>query len=155
MDSCPFMITVVGYKNSGKTTAIEGLVKALSIQGYRVGTFKHCHHGFELDQPGKDSWRHRKAGSAGTVLMGPEGFALMGDIPPGGDPRPLAGWLFGEADLVLAEGFHWLPLPRIEIAGSDGKVRPAHPDGKVVGRLPYRFNKADIETLCDLILVDF
>jgi molybdopterin-guanine dinucleotide biosynthesis protein B len=143
------LIAVTGFKDSGKTTAVEGIVRELSTRGYRVGTFKHCHHGYDLDRPGKDSWRHRQAGAAGTVLMGPNGFALMGGPSPQEDPRPLAAWLFPDADLVLAEGFHWLDLPRIEITERDGSTRPAPAAGEVLARLPFHFGFREIAALCD------
>ena len=145
----PF-IAVTGFQNSGKTTAVEGIVQELSRRGYRLGTFKHCHHGYELDRPGKDSWRHHRAGAARTVLMGPGGFAMLGGAPEE-DPERLAAWLFPDVDLILAEGFHWLPLPRIEIAGCDGGFRPAHADGELVARLPFRFEAREISDLCDLL----
>ena len=70
---------VVGWKNNGKTTLVERLVAHLTAPGYRVSTVKHAHHEVDLDQPGKDSWRHREAGAA-------RGGA--GHRPPlGGDPR--------------------------------------------------------------------
>ena len=55
---------VVGWKNNGKTTLVERLVEHLAARGYRVSTVKHAHHEVDLDQPGKDSWRHREAGAA-------------------------------------------------------------------------------------------
>ena len=143
------LIAVTGFKDCGKTTAIEGIVRELTRRGYGVGTFKHCHHSYDLDHPGKDSWRHRRAGSAGTVLIGPKGFALLGDLASGEDPRNLAAWLFPDADLILAEGFHWVPLLRIEVLERDGHTRPAHPDGEVVARLPFRFGFREIANLCD------
>ncbi len=144
------LIAVTGFRDSGKTTAIEGLIQDLSRRGYRVGTFKHCHHGYDLDHPGKDSWRHREAGAAGTVLVSRSGFALLGGPPPDQNPEALAAWLFPDADLILAEGFHWLSLPRVEIAEVDGSSRPAHSDGEVLTRLPFHFGPREIAKLCDL-----
>ncbi len=60
-------------------------------------------------------------------------------------------WLFPDMDLVLAEGYHWLPLPRIEIQRSDGDTRPGHPDGKILGLLPCGFGAVEISALCDLL----
>lgn len=145
------LIAVTGFRDSGKTTAIEGIVGELSRRGYRCGTFKHCHHGYDLDHPGKDSWRHREAGAEATVLLSRDGFAMLGGPPPDADPRVLAAWLFPGVDLVLAEGFHWLPLPRVEVAELDGCSRPAHPDGDVLARLPFHFGRWEIAELCDLI----
>jgi len=143
------LIAVTGSRNSGKTTAIEGVVQALSRRGYRIGTFKHCHCGFDLDRKGKDSWRHRQSGAVRTVLTSPEGFALVGDPLPEEDLHPLVGWLFPDMDLVLAEAYHWLPLPRIEVLDPDGTAREAHPDGEALARLSSQFGQEEIEALCD------
>ena len=147
----PSLIAVTGFQNSGKTTAVEGIVKELCGRGYRVGTVKHCHHGYDLDWPGKDSWRHRRAGATRTVLTSRDGFALFGGPLPEEDLHRTVGWLFPDVDLVLAEGYHWLPLPRIEIEGGDGATRPAPPDVETVARLPSRFGGQEITELCDLL----
>ena len=145
------VIVVTGFRDSGKTTAVEGIVRELTRRGYRVGTLKHCHYGFGLDQPGKDSWRHRQAGSAGTVLLGPKEFALLGGAPPDRDPRKLAAWLLPDVDLVVVEGIHSLQLPRVEIVEHDGTSRPAHPEGEVLFRLPQLFRLKEILVLCDML----
>lgn len=145
------LVAVTGFRNSGKTTATESIVKELCRRSYRVGTFKHCHHGYDLDQPGKDSWRHRQAGATRTVLTGPDGFALLGEPMPEESLHCMAEWLFPDMDLILAEGYHWLPLPRIEIQRSDGDTRSGHPDGQTLGQLPCRFGASEISELCDLL----
>jgi molybdopterin-guanine dinucleotide biosynthesis protein MobB len=145
------LIAVTGYQDSGKTTATEAIVRELCRRSYRVGTFKHCHHGYDLDRPGKDSWRHRRAGATRTVLTAPGGFALLSDPLPEEDLHQMAGWLFPDVDLVLAEGYHWLPLARVEIQARDGSTRPGHPGGRTLGLLPYGFDAADISELCDLL----
>ena len=76
----------------------------------------------------------------------------MGEPLPEEDPRDLMDWLFYDMDLVLAEGYHWLPLDHIEIVGKDGITRPAHPEGITVGQLPHRFGAADVSDLCDRIV---
>ena len=150
-ENIPPLIAVTGFQNSGKTTAIESIVRELCRRGYRVGTFKHCHHGYDLDRPGKDSWRHRRAGAIRTVLTSPDGFALLGEPLPEENLDRMVGWLFPDMDLVLAEGYHWLPLPRIEIERCDGVRRPGHPDGKTLGILPCCFAAPEILELCDLL----
>ncbi len=145
------LIAITGFRDSGKTTAVEGIVRELTRRGYRLGTFKYCKYGYGLDAPGKDSWRHRSAGATGTVLIGPKGFALLGGQLHDEDPRTLAGWLFPDAHMIIVEGCHWLPLTRVEIAEPDGSSRPAHPDGKVLVRLPVHFRPKHIVTLCDEI----
>ena len=71
------MISVVGKSDTGKTTLLEKLVAELKRRGYRVATVKHDTHGFDIDQPGKDSWRHAQAGSDVVVISGPDRLALI------------------------------------------------------------------------------
>jgi hypothetical protein len=83
-------------------------------------------------------------------MMGPAGFAVIKDAPLD-DPVRLAEWAFPEADLVIAEGFHWLPLPRVEVGDRDGTSRDAHPEGEVLTRLRHRFGEREVRDLCDLL----
>ena len=145
------MVIVTGYKDTGKTTAIEGMVKELTARGYVIGTMKHCHHGYDLDRPGNDSWRHQKAGAAGTALLGPNGFAMIGKTPAVEDAQSMAAWLFPNVDLVIAEGFHWLKLPRIEIVECGGQTRTVPVGGELLARLPHRFGFTDIQNVCNLL----
>lgn len=146
----PVVVAVTGYRGCGKTTAIEGLVAVLRNRGYRVGTLKHCHHGFNPDTPGKDSWRHRRAGSEKTLLVNPDGFALYGDPVPGGAAEHASRFL-ADLHLVFAEGFHWEELPRVEILGLDGESRPAHPGGECLARLPHRFTQGQVREVADCV----
>lgn len=146
----PRAVAVTGHRNSGKTTAIEGLLRELGRRGWKVGTIKHCHKNCDVDRPGKDSWRHREAGAARTALMTPDGLAVF--APAGeDDPRALVPLLFPDMDLVLVEGFHWLPLDRIEVRDSAGRVRPAHPEGRLLADLPHHFDGGTIVELADLL----
>jgi molybdopterin-guanine dinucleotide biosynthesis protein MobB len=102
----PIVVRVSGPRsNVGKTTLIERLIPAIADRGLRVGTIKHTHHGFDLDHPGKDSDRHRVAGAAATVLVGPSSTAtLLHDHPRIGLDEAVAQ-LATHVDVVLAEGF--------------------------------------------------
>ena len=151
-DRAVTVVAVSGYRDSGKTTAIEGIVRELRRRGYRVGTIKHCHHGYDLDHRGKDSWRHLQAGAESTVLVAPNGYALLSTKPPEEDPRRLAEDLLPGVDIALAEGFHWLPLPRIAIEERGGDIRPADAGGEIVARLGYHFGPKDIDEACDAIV---
>jgi molybdopterin-guanine dinucleotide biosynthesis protein MobB len=124
VSATPPLVSIVGKKKSGKTTLVEALVAELVRRGLRVGTIKHGHH-FDLDTPGTDSWRHRAAGSARTVLAGPDGFAVVGGWPEGrpAGPLELAVRHLGDVDVVVVEGFKAEPVPKIEIFR-----RAAHPD---------------------------
>lgn len=112
----PPILCIIGKKNSGKTGLTVALAAELNRRGRRVMTVKHG-HGFQLDQPGKDSWRHRhEGGAARTVLAGPRDFAVVGGWPQ--EEMPLAELVqrfLWDAEIVLAEGFKNTPEPKIEI----------------------------------------
>src|SRR5512143_812522 len=73
----PPIVCIVGASDSGKTTFLEKLIPELVRRGHRVGTVKHDVHGFELDTPGKDTWRHARAGSRAVVISGPGKVAVL------------------------------------------------------------------------------
>lgn len=104
---------VVGWSGSGKTTLITAVLPLLASRGLRVATMKHTHHAFDLDQPGKDSHRHRLAGAREVLLVGDARWALLHE----GAPPPLPSLLarLQPADLVLVEGFRRHGLPKIEV----------------------------------------
>ena len=87
---------VVGWKNNGKTTLVERLVAHLTEAGYRVSTVKHAHHEVDLDQPGKDSWRHREAGAREVVLATARRWAVIHELR--GQPEPPLDELLGRMD---------------------------------------------------------
>jgi molybdopterin-guanine dinucleotide biosynthesis protein MobB len=109
----------VGSSGTGKTTVIERLVPLLSRQGLRIGVMKHAHHGFDMDRPGKDSYRAREAGAAQVLVASRERWVLMGEIPvPTAEPNfqaLLARFDPEQVDLVLAEGFSGESYPKIEV----------------------------------------
>ncbi|MDD3352626.1 molybdopterin-guanine dinucleotide biosynthesis protein B [Zoogloea sp.] len=110
-----------GWSGSGKTTLIEKLIPCITARGLRVSVIKHAHHGFDVDRPGKDSWRHREAGATEVLLMSDQRWVLMHERRD--EPEPdLAGQLaiLSPCDLVLVEGFKTVPVPKIEI------YRPSH-----------------------------
>ena len=112
----PSVVCIIGRKNSGKTELTVALGAELNRRGYRVMTAKHG-HGFQVDQPGRDSWRHRHEGAAvRTVLAGPAEFAVIGRWPR--EEMPLAELVdrfLWDADIVLAEGFNAAPGPKVEV----------------------------------------
>jgi len=112
----PPVLCIIGRRNSGKTGLTVALAAELNRRGYRIMTVKHG-HGFQVDQPGKDSWRHRHEGGAvRTVMASPTGFALVGAWPDGEMALPeMVGRFLWDADIVLAEGFKSLPEPKLEI----------------------------------------
>ncbi len=106
---------ITGWKNSGKTGLMERLVAEFTRRGLRVSTVKHAHHRFDVDQPGRDSFRHREAGAAEVLLCSGHRWALMAELRDGPEPRleELLAKL-SPADLVLVEGFKRESHPKIE-----------------------------------------
>ncbi len=97
---------VVGWKNTGKTGLMERLVAEITSRGLSVSTIKHAHHTFDIDQPGKDSYRHRVAGAAEVLLASANRWALMSELR--GAQEPALEVLFAKlspVDLVLVEGY--------------------------------------------------
>ena len=105
---------VAAASNSGKTTLIEKVVCILKERGLRVAVVKHASKGFELDRPGKDSWRFREAGADAVVLAGPGRTALQRSTDRDPSLEELAA-LAGDVDLVLVEGFKKDAVNRIEV----------------------------------------
>ncbi len=105
-----------GYSGSGKTTLIEQLIGCLKAAGQRVSVVKHAHHSFEIDQEGKDSWRHRKAGAFEVVVASDRRLAKIREYEVPGDPTPHQ--LLAElsvCDWALIEGFRHADLLKIEV----------------------------------------
>lgn len=128
MTEGPGVVCVVGKKKSGKTTTVVGLVQELVARGHRVMTVKHG-HGFDLDRPGTDSWRHLHEGGAERVVMaGPDGFAVVGGWGGAGEAplEALVARYVGEADIVVAEGFKASEAPRIEVFRTAAHTDPLY-----------------------------
>lgn len=111
---------VVGWKNAGKTTLVERLVAEFVRRGWRVGTIKHGHHDLDIDQPGRDSWRHRAAGATEVAVVGGRRYAIMRET------EPTLGEVLSRlspADLVLIEGYKREAHRKIEVrAGGEPMV---------------------------------
>ncbi|MCX9156677.1 molybdopterin-guanine dinucleotide biosynthesis protein B [Niveibacterium sp. 24ML] len=105
-----------GYSGSGKTTLIEALIPLIRARGLRVSLIKHTHHGFDIDKPGKDSFRFRAAGASEVLLAGGQRWALMHELCD--EPEPTLDEQLARlaaVDLVLVEGFRGTPIPKIEV----------------------------------------
>lgn len=120
---------IAGWSGSGKTTLIEKLIPQFTSRGLRVSVIKHAHHGFDLDRPGKDSWRHREAGAARVLMLSGERWVLMNelrDAPEPGLDEQLR--LLEPSDVVLVEGFKAAPVPKIEVFRAATGKSPIWPE---------------------------
>lgn len=109
------IICVVGKREAGKTSAIERLVVELKGRGYRVATIKHDVHGFDLDQAGKDSWRHAQAGSDAVTISSPQKLALIKKVDHDPTLAELSRFIGPDFDIILAEGFKQDKAAKIEV----------------------------------------
>lgn len=123
------VIGFAGYSGSGKTTLIEKVIPVLVRGGLRVSLVKHAHHEFDVDQPGKDSWRHRHAGCAEVLISSSRRWALMHELR--GAPEPPLQELLGHlasCDLVIVEGYKTEPIPKVEVHRRESGAPLLHPD---------------------------
>lgn len=109
----PQILSIVGRSQSGKTTIIEKLIPELKKRGYRIGTIKHAHHGFDIDKSGKDSWRHRHAGADAVVVASPGQIAMVKDVQS--ESLDDLQNYFAGMDLIITEGFKTENKPKIEV----------------------------------------
>ncbi|MFT4149332.1 MAG: molybdopterin-guanine dinucleotide biosynthesis protein B [Paracoccaceae bacterium] len=153
---------IVGWKNAGKTTLMERLVAEITGRGFSVSTVKHVHHDVDLDQPGKDTFRHRQAGAREVILASAQRFALMREHR---GPEPdLASVLarLAPVDLVLVEGYKRDAHPKVEVfrAGegrspiqpSDPTVRAVATDAALAGTGVPLLDLNDPAAVADFIL---
>lgn len=112
------MVSFVGHSGCGKTTLIEKLIPVLTRSGVKVGIIKHDVHGFEMDKPGKDTWRHKKAGAVGTIISSSSRIGLVLDTDRDHLPHELASLLVS-ADLIIVEGYKSGPQAKIEVFRPD------------------------------------
>jgi molybdopterin-guanine dinucleotide biosynthesis adapter protein len=157
----PPVLALIGKPNCGKTTLIEKLIPALAEKGVRVGTIKHHHGDIRMDTPGKDTWRHKQAGAQVVLLSSPVGIGLIQDTAGDTPVEDLVSRYFQEVDLVIAEGYKWSTLPKIEVFRSTVYDEPMQEPGKTLVAmvsdveirqdLPW-FKYDDIGSLVEFIL---
>ncbi|QIE41756.1 molybdopterin-guanine dinucleotide biosynthesis protein B [Rhodobacteraceae bacterium SC52] len=154
---------VTGWKNAGKTGLMERLVTEITGRGITVSTLKHAHHSFDVDQPGKDSHRHRTAGATEVLLASRGRWALMHELRDRDEP-PLEVLLekLAPVDLILIEGYKRDRHPKVEAWRADAKhslIAPDDPTIRAVASdtvLPDltvpRFDLDDTAAIADFIL---
>lgn len=120
---------IAGYSGSGKTTLLEKLIPELTGRGLKVSVIKHAHHGFDIDRPGKDSYRHRQAGATEVLLSCHDRWALMHERRSAFEPslNELLCHL-SPCDLVLIEGFKQEPVAKIEVFRPENGKPPLFPE---------------------------
>jgi molybdopterin-guanine dinucleotide biosynthesis adapter protein len=129
------VIGLAGWSGAGKTTLLTRAIPQLSKQGLRVSVIKHAHHAFDVDVPGKDSWRHREAGAAEVLVSSSQRWALMHELRGAGEPRlPELLAKMSPVDLVVVEGFKREPHRKIEVyRAANGKPLLFPDDPGIVG----------------------
>jgi len=153
---------VAGFKNAGKTGLMERLVTEITGRGITVSTLKHAHHRFDIDQPGKDSHRHRTAGAQQVMLASSNRWALMTELRDTAEP-PLADLLahMAPVDLILVEGWKRDAHPKIEairaennhphLAADDPSIKAIACDTALTSDRPV-FDLNDTKAIADFIL---
>jgi len=157
------VVSVVGYSGSGKTTLLEKLISELTQRGYAVGTIKHDVHGFEMDRPGKDSWRHKKAGASATIISSPCQIGMVRDVDHDHRPEELMA-LLPDMDIILTEGYKQENLPKLEVFRSEVHKAPLFKGDKsllaMISDDPIdlgvpRFSPGDGQKLADFLIKHF
>ena len=157
------VLGIAGWSGSGKTTLITKLIPLLAGRGVRVATLKHAHHAFDVDQPGKDSYEHRKAGACEVIVSSARRWVQMHEVGDG--PEATLAQLLARlspCDLVLVEGFKTAQHPKMEVFRRAVGKTPLHPeDSRIIaiasdedfpGAGIPRVDINDIEAIAEMVL---
>jgi len=159
----PPMASIIGNSGAGKTTLLEKLIPELTRRGLRVGTVKHDVHGFQMDKPGKDSWRHKQAGAATTIISSSKQIGLVMDVDHDHQPVELIPYM-GGVDIILFEGYKRAAHPKVEIFRPEVYPEPICGDDENLIALVSnasldlgvpRFPLEDIRGLADFLVTHF
>jgi molybdopterin-guanine dinucleotide biosynthesis protein B len=159
------IIGLAGWSGSGKTTLLTRVIPVLNARGLRVSTVKHAHHEFDLDVPGKDSYRHRQAGATEVLVSSVKRWAQIHELR--GAPEPTLQEMLARltpVDLVVVEGYKRNPHPKLEVyrasvgkpllhPGDDWIVAVASDAPVPDARVPV-LDLDDIEKIADVLLVE-
>ncbi len=141
---------VMGYSGAGKTTLIEALIKRFAARGLKVSLIKHAHHGFDIDRPGKDSFRHREAGAGEVMLLSDRRWVLMHEVrdePPPQLEQMIA--CLSPCDLLLLESFKTAAFDKLEVYRPSVGKAPIWPSCQGVVAVA-----SDVQVDCPLPLLD-
>jgi molybdopterin-guanine dinucleotide biosynthesis protein B len=157
------VIGVAGFKNAGKTTLVEKLVRELTARGFRITTVKHAHHSFDIDHEGRDSFRHRKAGASEVAVISGQRWAIIHELR--GEEEPSFATILAKlapSDLVIVEGYKHgthekievrnLSLDHPKLAGSDPTIVAIAANGAIADAPVPVFDRDHVEALSDFII---
>jgi molybdopterin-guanine dinucleotide biosynthesis protein B len=145
-----------GFSGAGKTHLVERLIPALKLRGLRVSVVKHAHHDFDIDHPGKDTWRHREAGALEVVVASDRRLALMREFeqPAKLTVHQLLAELYDGVDWVLVEGFKGSNLLKMEVWRGEAGKPARYPDDDFIVAIatdsPDRLPQATLRPVLDL-----
>lgn len=153
------VISIVGFSKSGKTTLVEGLIAELARRGRRVAAVKHTKDDFDMDRPGKDTWRFGEAGCGSIAILAPERYALLKRRERDYSSDEVLHLAGADTDVVLLEGLHTGPAPKIEVHRAElGRELRCKPEDllAVVTDEPLdvdcrQFSPRDVSAVADLI----
>jgi molybdopterin-guanine dinucleotide biosynthesis protein B len=150
------VVAFAGESGSGKTTLVERLIPALKSRGQRVSVVKHAHHRFDMDQPGKDTWRHRQAGAFEVVAASSQRLMLAREfeVPAELSVHQLIAELYPGVDWVLVEGFKHSELIKVEVWRADTGYPARYPHDPFIAAVatdsPDRLPEATLRPVLDV-----
>ncbi len=159
------VVSFVGRSNTGKTTVIEQLIPILREAGLRVAVIKHHHRDFDIDKPGKDTYRYKQAGARITILTSPHKIAVVEDIDVEPRLNAIVERFIQDADLLIVEGYKKESIPKIEVfqrrvdtpapmCKDDKNLIAVITDESIELPVPV-LKRDDVQSVADLILVRF
>ena len=127
------LLGIAGYSGSGKTTLIERVIPILVREGLRVSLIKHAHHEFDIDHPGKDSYRHRQAGCTEVLVSSSNRWAVIHELRGASEPslQDQAKHL-SPCDVVIVEGYKYANIPKVEVHRKSAGAPLLHPTDPMV-----------------------
>jgi molybdopterin-guanine dinucleotide biosynthesis adapter protein len=157
------IIGLAGWSGSGKTTLLAKVIPRLVARGLKVSTLKHAHHGFDVDQPGKDSHTHRMVGASEVLVSSANRWALVHELR--GQVEPALGALLAKlspVDLVLIEGYKAETHPKLEVYRAAVGKPLLHPNDPAIvaiasdelvpsARVPV-VDLDDVERIADILI---
>ena len=134
------IVSFIGNSNSGKTTLLEKVVRELKLKGYRMVVIKHSPHGFDIDQPGKDTWRLAQAGSDIVVVSSPDKVAFIERVGTELTLNQIEALFRGKADIVLTEGYKDSNTAKILVLGDEQNREQLCCQGEILATISARLS---------------